>query len=145
MYMWAWVPEVFQGDLCPGLVQGFQRRKASAGRETKSVPCPPGRSVILSCSELSWVWLGQWEADCPVRRLFRREDLFPNVKYSSWNKRLSRRSSSRAPLTPWIGFIYSFGDDSGVDSRYLSLAWTESLGKTLFACGKAWCPLLRYL
>ena len=48
-------------------------------------------------------------------------------------------SSSRTPLIPWIGFMYSFGGDSGFDSRYLSLAWTESLGETLFACGKAWC------
>ena len=37
------------------------------------------------------------------------------------------------------GFIYSSGGDSGFDSRDLSLAWTENLGKTLFACGKAWC------
>ena len=37
------------------------------------------------------------------------------------------------------GFIYGSGGDSGFDSRHLSLAWTESLGETLFACGKAWC------
>jgi hypothetical protein len=37
------------------------------------------------------------------------------------------------------GFIYSSGGDSGVDSRHLSLPWTESLEKTVFACWKAWC------
>jgi hypothetical protein len=56
--------------------------------------------------------------------------------YSSWNKRLRQQSSSRTPLILWIEFIYSLGGDSGFDSRYLSLAWTESLGETLFACGR---------
>ena len=59
--------------------------------------------------------------------------------YSFWNKRLRRPSSSLTPLIPWIRFIHSLGADSGFNSRYLSLAWTESLGKRLFACGKAWC------
>jgi hypothetical protein len=35
--------------------------------------------------------------------------------------------------------MYSSGGDSGFDSRHLSLAWTESMGETLFACGKAGC------
>ena len=64
--MWAWVPGVSQGDLCPGLVRGFQRRKVSAGRETKSLLCLPGRSVTQSLSELSQVRLGRRKAYNPV-------------------------------------------------------------------------------
>ena len=36
----------------------------------------------------------------------------------------------------WIGFIYSFGADSEFDSRYFSLAWTESLGKPYLHVGR---------
>ena len=117
LLLWAWVPEVFHGDLFPGLVGGFQQRDASAGRGMKSLPCLPGRLVTLN-----WVYekptthCGLWQ---DLRWLFRREDLFPSVN-SSWNNRLRQRSSSRIPLIPWIGFIYSFGGDSGFDSRYLS-------------------------
>jgi hypothetical protein len=50
-------------------------------------------------------------------------------------QRLGRLSSSHTPFIPWIGLIYSFGDDSGFDSRYFSLAWTESLGKPYLHVG----------
>jgi hypothetical protein len=59
--MWAWVPEIFHGDLCPGLVWVFQWREERAGREMKSLPCLPG----CLCQNLRW--------------LFEREDLFPSV------------------------------------------------------------------
>ena len=54
--LWDWVPEVFHGDLWPGLVGGFQRREASADRETKSLPCLPVHLVLL-CTELGWAGL----------------------------------------------------------------------------------------
>jgi hypothetical protein len=114
MCLWAWIAEVFHGDLWPGLVLAFQQREASTGREMKSLPCLLGHSVTLSYSALSRVRLGQGEADYSVRSaagpqvaLLERRSL-PKC-YSSWNKRLRRRSSSRTPLIPWIGFIYSFG------------------------------------
>jgi hypothetical protein len=128
--MWAWVPGVSQGDLCPGLVRGFQRRKVSAGRETKSLLCLPGHQVTLSCSELSqvgWARSRLSSAECSGTLVLWESSSSPKC-YSSWNKRLRQQSSSRTPLIPWIGFIQSFGGDSGFDSRYLSLAWTESLG-----------------
>jgi hypothetical protein len=138
--LWAWVPEVFHGDLWSGLVWEFQQREVNAGREMKSLPCLPSRLVTLSNSVLSQVGLGQWEADYPVKSVagpqvavWERRSL-PKC-YSSWNKRLRRWSSSHTPLIPWIGFIYSFGGDSGFDSRYLSLAWTESLGKPYLHVG----------
>ena len=88
----------------------------------KFLPCLPGHSVTLSCFALSWVGLGQREADYSVRsavepQMERRS--LPKC-YSSWNITLRWQSSSRAPLIPWIGFIYSFWGDSGFDSRYLS-------------------------
>ena len=36
--LWAWVPEVFHGDLCPGRVGRLQQVEVSAGREMKSLP-----------------------------------------------------------------------------------------------------------
>jgi hypothetical protein len=65
--VWAWVTEVFHGDLSPGLVLGFQPREASTGREKKSLLCLPGRSVTPRSSELSLIRLGQRETDYPVR------------------------------------------------------------------------------
>jgi hypothetical protein len=62
--VWAGVPEVFHGDLCPGQVGRFQRREVSAGREMKSLPGVPGLSVTPSLSELSWV---RRSTDNPVR------------------------------------------------------------------------------
>ena len=41
-------PEVFHGDLWPGLVRGFLRREANAGREGKSLArfcCTVGQSA----------------------------------------------------------------------------------------------------
>lgn len=37
-----------------------------------------------------------------MRRDLRREDLFPSVTYSPWNKTLVRRNSSCVPLIPWM-------------------------------------------
>jgi hypothetical protein len=109
----------------------------------KSLFAMPSRTLSdsKSHSALSLVGLGwekltsQWGVRQDLGWLLEKEDL-PRC-YSSWNKRLRQWSSSRTHLIFWIGFIYSFGGDSGFNSRYLSLAWTESLGKTLFACGKA--------
>ena len=56
--VWAWVPEVFHRDLCPGRVGRPQPREVSAGREMKSLPCLPGHSVTPSRSALSGVGLG---------------------------------------------------------------------------------------
>jgi hypothetical protein len=81
----------------------------------------------------------QWGVRQDLRWLYWREDLFPSVTYSSLNQRLRRRNSSPAPLILQLWFIYSSGGYSGFDSRYLSLAWIESLGDTLFECGKVWC------
>jgi hypothetical protein len=127
----AWGPEVFHGDLWPGLVWGFQQRETSAGRERKSLPCLPGPSVTASHYALSQVWLGQREANYlersaagPKVALWERRSL-PKC-YSSWNKRLRKWSSSQTTLIPRIRFIYSFGGDSGFNIRYLSLVWTES-------------------
>jgi hypothetical protein len=39
----------------------------------------------------------------------------------------------------WIEFLYTVLGRSGIDNRYFSLAWSESFGETLFACGRAWC------
>jgi hypothetical protein len=50
-------------------------------------------------------------------------------------QRLGQWSSSHTPFIPWVGLIYSFGEDSGFDSRYFSLAWTESLGKLYLHLG----------
>ena len=52
----------------------------------------------------------------------------------SLTKCYSLGQKSRAPFIPWIGLIYSFGDDSGFD-RYFSLASTESLGKPYLHVG----------
>jgi hypothetical protein len=73
----------------------------------------------------------QWDLWC----LF-GTDLFPSVTYSSWNKRLRRRSSSCALLIPWMDLYTVLGGDSGFVSRYLSLAWTESLGKPYLHVGR---------
>ena len=48
--LWAWVPEVFHGDLCLGQVGMLQRREVRAGRETKSLPHLSDCSVTLSLS-----------------------------------------------------------------------------------------------
>ena len=54
---------------------------------------------------------------------------------SSLDRRLCRRNSSCTSFIPWIGFIYNFGGDSGFDSRYFSLAWTENLEKPYLHVG----------
>jgi hypothetical protein len=55
--LWAWIPEVFHGDLCPGRVRGLKRREVSAGRKT--LLCPQGHLVTPSSSELSQVGLSR--------------------------------------------------------------------------------------
>jgi hypothetical protein len=63
----------------------------------------------------------QWRVQQNIKQHFGESRSLPNT-YNSWNKRLS---SSHTPLIAWIGFIYSFGGDSGFNSNYLSLACTE--------------------
>jgi hypothetical protein len=140
----AQCPTVFHGDLWPGLMWGFQWRESSAGKGDKVSAVS---SRLLSNLEPLCTEPGQGG---PKRNQLSSEEcggtsgsssgekISPKC-YRSWNKRPRRWSSSRVPFIPWIRFIYSFGGDSGFDSRYLSLAWTESLRETLFACGKAWC------
>ena len=53
--MWVWVPEVFHGDLWPGLMPGFQPREVIAGKD--KVSAMPSRSLSnseLLCTELGW-------------------------------------------------------------------------------------------
>ena len=53
--MWVWVPEVFHGDLWPGLMPGFQPREVIAGKD--EVSAMPSRSLSnseLLCTELGW-------------------------------------------------------------------------------------------
>ena len=86
MYLWACGPEAFQGDLWPGLVRGFWRREASAGREAKSPLCLPGHSVTeLLCTDSGWAGSMRGRLDSEEcgrasgSECFRREDLFPSV------------------------------------------------------------------
>ena len=51
----------------------------------------------------------QWGVWQDLRWLFGREDLFPSVTYSSWNKRLRQRNSSCIPLFPWMDLYTVLG------------------------------------
>jgi hypothetical protein len=121
------------------------RAKGSECRHGDKVSAMPSRS--LGNSELLCIELGRAGL---MRSQISSEECGGTSGGSSGEKISSQElllleqktqtmSSSRTPLIPWIGFINSFGSDSGFDSRYLLLPWTESLGETLFACGKAWC------
>jgi hypothetical protein len=151
--VWAWVPEVFHGDLCPGLARGFQQREASAGRETKSLLCLLGHSVTPSCSALSQVRLGWLEAHYPVRsaagpQVALRERRSLPKYYSSWNKRLRQRSSSHTPLIPWMDLYTVLGviqSSTAGTSHWLGLrVW----GKPYLHVGKlgaAWWLIATHL
>jgi hypothetical protein len=72
-----------------------------------------------------------------------REDLFPSVTYSSWNKKLRQRNSSRILLIPWIDLYTLLGLIQGLTagtSHWLGLRFWGNLicmweGLVLFLCG----------
>jgi hypothetical protein len=110
--VWAWVLEVFHGDLYSGRVGRPQQWEVSAGRDTKPLQCFPGRLVTPSLSELSQVRLGQRKANNPVRNVAEppaalQERRSLSKCYSSWNKRLRQRNSSRIPLIPCMALLYT--------------------------------------
>ena len=83
----------------------------------KSLPRLPSHLVTPSLSELSHVRLDQtiqWGVRPDLQWLFRREDIFPSVAYSSWNKRLRQRNSSRIPLIPCMDLYTVLGVIQGL-------------------------------
>jgi hypothetical protein len=119
-----------RGARCGPGYQNFPRRslsrpgarvpaKGSKCRQEDEVSAVPSRSLWAT---LNWVRSGwvdkkltiQWELRQDLRQLFRREDLFPNITYSSWNKWLRLRNSSRIPLIPWMDVYTVLGVIQGL-------------------------------
>jgi hypothetical protein len=128
----------------PGMTVPAKGCKCWQGDKVSAMPSRSLGNSELLCTESGWA--GPRRSDYPVRssaepqvELQERRSL-PKC-YSSWNK-TQRQSSPHIPLIPWIGFIYSFGGDSGFHSRYLSLTWTESLGGNLICMWESLVLLL---
>jgi hypothetical protein len=129
--------------------RGFPQRSLS--RQGVRVPVKGSECkqslLCLSHSALSPVRLGQREANYPVRSaagVALQERSLPKC-YSSWNKRLRQRNSSRIPLIPWMDLYTVLGVIRGLTtgtSHWLGLrVWGKPylhigrLGDTHLSCG----------
>ena len=130
--------EISDQAWCEGSSEG---KRVRAGRRSLCCALLPGCSITPSRSALWLDWAYEKPKPNPERSaaeslvaLLKRRSL-PKC-YSSWHKRLRGWSSSRTTLIPWIVFIYSFGCDSGSNSKYLSLAWLRAWGRPYLHVGR---------